>query len=110
MSYFGLQKEALGKGRGEGGYAEFNVLFCFSRLPFHFMIELIPKFVNAVGKSERIERDIGRAEMNVMKSYVPLNFVTGDRMPTKQVSELKTFNGLQMPCYVTAVRRQKQRK
>jgi hypothetical protein len=40
-------------GRGGGGYAEFNVPFPFNRLPFHFMIGLIPKFVNAVGKRKR---------------------------------------------------------
>jgi hypothetical protein len=58
LSYFGLHgtSDAEGngrKGRGGGGYAEFNVPFPFNRLPFHFMIGLIPKFVNAVGKRKR---------------------------------------------------------
>jgi hypothetical protein len=101
----GFAKGALGKEEcGGGGYAEFNVPFCFNRLPFHFMIELIPKFVNAVGKSERVGRDMEQAEMNVMKSYVPLNFATRCRMPTKQMFELKRFKRVQMSCYVVLVR------
>lgn len=89
-AYFWLQEGLTEEGVvkiGGRGYAEFNAPSCFNWLSFHFMIELIQKFVNAVGKSEKAGRDT-----NVMKSYVQLKFVTRCRLRTKQESGLKFSN------------------